>query len=339
MQGILKWLAGAALVLPMSVQAAQTTWIMATGYPESSFFTKNIRQFIAEVEKESGGKLKIDLRPNDTLIKHDAIKRAVQTGQVQLGEVRLGVYGNEDPMYILDGIPNISANYEEAWALAQAQKPYFDTLLKKSNLRILTYVSWPGQGFYTKTPINKPEDFKGKKLRIYSQPTQKMGELLGFQATILPFAEVPQAFATGLIDSLFTSAQTGIDTQVWDNAKYFMYTGTLHNKNVVLVNERALRGLDADVRDIVVAAGERASKRGFDLSRQAGEQTIAELSKQGMTVTQAPDSVQAALAKAGETLMADWRKSASPDAQKVLDNYLANKAGAAAAQPAATPSK
>jgi len=326
MQGILKLLAGAALALPLSVASAQTTWMMATGYPESSFFTKNIRQFISEVEKESGGKLKIDLRSNDTLIKHDAIKRAVQTGQVQAGEVRLGVYGNEDPMYTLDGLPNISANYEEAWALAQAQKPYFDKLLNKSNLRIITYVSWPGQGFYTKTPVTKPEDFKGKKLRIYSPPTLQMGQMLGFQATILPFAEIPQAFATGLIDSLFTSAQTGIDTQVWDNAKYFMYTGTLHNKNVVIVNERALRALDADVRDIVLAAGERASKRGFELSRKAGDDTIAELRKQGMEVSQAPESVQAALAKVGETMMVDWRKSASPDAQKVLDDYLAAKA-------------
>ncbi len=331
MQRIIKLMAGVALVLPASVFAANTSWTMATGYPENSFFTKNIRQFIAEVEKESDGKLKIDLRPNDTLIKHDAIKRAVQTGQVQAGEVRLGVYGNEDPMYILDGLPNISVNYEEAWLLVEAQKPYFEKLLGKSNLRILSYVSWPGQGFYSKTPINAPTDFKGKKLRIYSQPTQKMGEMLGFQATILPFAEVPQAFATGLIDSLFTSAQTGIDTQVWDNVKYFMYTGTLHNKNVVIVNERALRSLDPDVRKIVIDAGERASKRGFELSRKAGDETIAELAKHGMTVTQAPESVQAVLTKVGETMVVDWRKTASPDAQKVLDDYLAAKA---ALQPA-----
>ena len=51
-----------------------------------------------------------------------------------------------------------------------------------------------------------------------------------------------------------------------------------------------------------------------------------ELRKQGMEVSQAPESVQAALAKVGETMMVDWRKSASPDAQKVLDDYLAAKA-------------
>jgi len=325
MHGLLKWLASAALALPILAQA-QTTWIMASGYPESSFLTQNIRQFIAEVEQQSGGRLKIDLRSNDTLIKHDAIKRAVQTGQIQIGEIRLGVYGNEDPMYMLDGLPNISANYDEAWLLTQAQKPHFEKLFGKNNMRPIIYVSWPGQGFYTKTPVASVEDFKGKKLRIYSLPTQKMGEALGFQATILPFAEVPQAFATGLIDSLFTSAQTGIDTQAWDYVKYFTYTGTLHNKNVVIVNERALRQLPADVRQIVLDAGERASKRGYEMSKAAGIATIQTLRENGMTVVEeAPASVRQALAKVGETMIADWRKTATPEQQKVLDDYLAMK--------------
>src|SRR5688572_6941993 len=91
---------------------AQTTWTMASGYPESSFFTQNIRQFIKEVDEKSGGKLKIDLRSNDSLIKLDAIKRSVQSGQIQIGEIRLGVYGNEGAMYNLDNTPGVATDYE-----------------------------------------------------------------------------------------------------------------------------------------------------------------------------------------------------------------------------------
>jgi len=320
-------LAAFAALVPAAPATAATTWTMASGYPENSFFTQNLRAFAKEVETESGGRLKIDLRPNDTLIKLDAIKRAVQAGQVQAGEIRLGVYGNEDPMYNLDGLPNIAASYEESWQLMEAQKPYFDKLLGRNRLRAIAYVAWPGQGFYTKTPVTSPDDFKGKKLRIYSPPTQRMGQLLGFQATILPFAEVPQAFATGLIDSLFTSAQTGIDTQIWDNCKYFLYSGTLFNKNAVIVNEQAFRALEPDVQKIVLAAGERATKRGWELSRKAADDTVDELRKHGMTVQDAGPDVQAALAQAGSTLTDEWRKSANPEQQAVLDKYLAAKSG------------
>lgn len=81
----------AGALLASSAAQAQTVWTMASGYPDSSFFTQNIREFIKEVESKSGGKLKIDLRSNDSLIKLDAIKRAVQSGQIQIGEIRLGV--------------------------------------------------------------------------------------------------------------------------------------------------------------------------------------------------------------------------------------------------------
>ncbi len=82
-------IASAALALSVGLAApalAQTSWTMASGYPESSFFTQNIRQMIKEIEEKSGGKLKIDLRSNDSLIKLDAVKRAVQSGQIQIGE-------------------------------------------------------------------------------------------------------------------------------------------------------------------------------------------------------------------------------------------------------------
>jgi TRAP-type C4-dicarboxylate transport system substrate-binding protein len=105
-------------------------------------------------------------------------------------------------------------------------------------------VPWPGQGFYTKQPVAGLADLKGQKLRIYSKQTQQLGEKLGMEALILPFAEVPQAFSTGMIQSLWTSAQTGTDVKAWEYTKHFTYTGTMHNKNAIIVNERAFRALD-----------------------------------------------------------------------------------------------
>ena len=250
-------IASAALALSMGLTApalAQTNWTMASGYPESSFFTQNIRQMIKEIEEKSGGKLKIDLRSNDSLIKLDAVKRAVQSGQIQIGEIRLGVYGNEGAMYNLDNIPGVATTYDQATKLTEAQAPFFDALFKKNGMRAITYVAWPGQGFYTKAPLKGVADLKGQKLRIYSKQTQIMGEKLGMEALILPFAEVPQAFSTGMIQSLWTSAQTGTDVQIWDYVKHFTYTGTMHNKNAILVNERAFRQLDPATQKVVLEA-------------------------------------------------------------------------------------
>ena len=317
----------AGTVIGMSATApsfAATKWTMASGYPDNSFLTKTDRSFIKDVEAKSGGELSIDLRSNNSLIKIATIKRAVQSGQIQCGEIRMGIYGNESPMYILDSLPNIASDYDSAWKLMEAQKPFFDKLFAKNGMKIVAYMAWPGQGLYTKFPLKSPADFKGVKMRIYSKATQTMGEMLGFQTTILPFAEIPQAFSTGLIESLFTSAQTGTDIQAWDNVKYFMYTGTMHNKNAIIINKKAFDALSPKVQKGIVEAGEAATKLAWKLSKEADQAQVDVLEKNGMTISQATPEIEAQFAMVGEAMMKEWRASANAEEIAVLDAYLAS---------------
>jgi len=160
-------LASAAIgagMLATAGNAQAVEWIMASGYPDSNFLTKNLKMFVEDVK--AGTSVDIQLNSNDSLIKLDAIKTSVQRGQIPIGEIRLGVYGNEDPMYVLAGLPFIAPDYAAAWLLKDLQKEYFDAIFKKAGMRVLFYQPWPGQGFYTKFPVTKVDDFKGKKLRI-----------------------------------------------------------------------------------------------------------------------------------------------------------------------------
>ncbi|MBS0517567.1 MAG: TRAP transporter substrate-binding protein [Proteobacteria bacterium] len=314
--------AGATIAFAASA-AAQTQWVMASGYPENNFLTQNLRKWVEDVEKNSGGKLKIMLHTNDSLIKLDSIKSAVQRGQVQGGEIRLGVYGNEDPMFILDGVPFVASTYDDAWKLMEAQKPYFDKLFDKAGMVIAGYQVWPSQGFYTKFEVKSVEDFKGKKIRIYSTATQRMATLLGFNATILPFAEIPQAFSTGLIEALFTSAQTGVDIQAWDNTKYFTNVGAILSKNALIFNKRAFDSLPADVKKVVMDASDAYTKRSWEMSKAADAAQSAILKKNGMIVAEAPASVVEAMKKVGAQMASEWKATAKPDAIAVLDHYMA----------------
>lgn len=314
-----------ASVLALTAVAAhaETTWTMASGYPESSFFTQNIRKFIDAVEERTNGELKIDLRSNDSLIKLDNIKRAVQSGQIPIGEIRMGVYGNEQEMFNLDNIPGVVPTFEKSWALMEAQKPYYDEWFGKNGMQVITYVAWPGQGFFTSDPITSLADLNGVKLRIYSKQTQIMGEKLGTEAIILPFAEVPQAFATGMIQALWTSAQSGTDVQVWDYLDTFTYTGTMHNKNAVIVNERALRALPDDVRDIVLDEGEKATKRGWEMAKIASDEKEQILRDHGVEVVQAPQDILDRIDEIGKEMVQEWLTGASDDEKAVYEAYQA----------------
>ena len=92
---------------------AQTKWDLPTAYPANNFHTENLQQFAIDVDKATGGKLKIQLHPNASLFKAPEIKRAVQGGQAQAGEILLVNFENEDPLYGLDGVPFLATSYEE----------------------------------------------------------------------------------------------------------------------------------------------------------------------------------------------------------------------------------
>ncbi len=82
---------GAAFALAAGAVQAQTKWDMPTPYPDSNFHTKNVRQFADEVAKGTGGKLQITVHPANSLVKMAEMKRAVQTGQVPIGEMLMSV--------------------------------------------------------------------------------------------------------------------------------------------------------------------------------------------------------------------------------------------------------
>src|SRR6266508_6815766 len=111
--------AALALVFALPV-TAQTKWDMPTAYPANNFHTENIQQFANDVDKATGGKLKIQVHPGASLFKAPEIKRAVQGGQAQIGEILISGYSNEDPIFGVDSVPFLATSYRDAAKLWKA---------------------------------------------------------------------------------------------------------------------------------------------------------------------------------------------------------------------------
>ena len=136
-----------ALALPLAA-LAQTKWDLPAAYPATNFHTENLVQFANDVDKASGGKLKITVHANASLFKAPEIKRAVQGGQAQIGEILLVNFQNEWPIFGADGLPFLADSYDEAPKLCKAQKPLLDKKLGEQGMMLLYAVPWPPQGIY-----------------------------------------------------------------------------------------------------------------------------------------------------------------------------------------------
>ena len=117
--------------------SAQTKWDMPTPYPATNFHTENIQQFAGDVDKATAGKLKITVHPNGALFKANEIKRAVQGGQAQVGEIIISGLSNEDPLFALDTIPFLASSYAESKALWGASRAQGEEKFAPQGLKVL----------------------------------------------------------------------------------------------------------------------------------------------------------------------------------------------------------
>jgi TRAP-type C4-dicarboxylate transport system substrate-binding protein len=302
----------------------QTKWDMPTAYPANNFHTENVQQFAADVDKATGGKLKITVHANASLFKAPEIKRAVQGGQAQIGEILLANFENENPLYGVDGIPFLATSYEESMKLYKASKKAQNDLLGKQGMMMLYAVAWPPQGIYSKKPIESAADMRGLKWRAYSPSTSKIAELVGAQPVTVQASELSQALATGVVESFMTSGSTGYDSKVYEQVKNFYDTQAWLPKNAIIVNKKAFDALDQPTRDALLKAAETAEARGWKVSAEKNEWYLNALKEKGMTIHKPSAKLQADMKQVGQVMQADWLKKAGPEGRAVMDAYRKN---------------
>ncbi len=311
----------AALGFTALTVSAQTKWDMPTPYPATNFHTENITQFAADVDKATAGKLKITVHSGGSLYKAPEIKRALQGGQAQIGEIIFSGYANENPLFGTDNVPFLATSYAEAKKLAAAQRPAMDALLAKQGLKILFSVPWPPQGIYSAKPINAGADLKGVKWRAYSPQTSRIAELVGAQPVTIQAAELSQALATGAVAAFISSSATGYDSKVWEQVKYFYDIQAWLPKNAVLVSQKAFDALDKPTQDTLLKVAADAEARGWKTSEEKTKFWVEQLGKNGMTVAAPSAALKADLKKIGDTMIGEWQKTAGAEGQAILDAY------------------
>jgi len=315
-------IASAALAIGMATGAhAQTKWDLPAAYPATNFHSVNMNQFAADVDKATGGKLKITVHPNASLFKAPEIKRAVQGGQAQMGEILLVNFANEWQPFGVDGLPFLATSYADARKLYAAQKPLLQKKLAEQGMMLLYAVAWPPQGLYSKKPINSVADLKGSKWRPYSPATARIAELVGAQPVTVQAAELSQALATGVVETNMTSGATGVDSKFYEHLKFYYDVQAWIPKNAVIVNKRAFDALDKPTQDAILKAGADAEARGWTASEKVNTDTLAVLRANGMQVQPPSAQLRADLQKVGEAMLKEWSEKAGAEGNELLTAY------------------
>jgi len=325
MKKIIRSVAVVGAVLIPTLAHAQVQWDLPNSLSPNNFLTGVTEEFAADVKKATNGKLSITVHSGGSLFRQNQIKRAVQTGQAQIGDILLSSYSNEDPIFGVDSLPFLTASYEDAWKLWQASKPAIEKRMAEAGLMVVYSAPLPPQGIFAKFPVRTVKDLAGAKWRAYSPLTSRLAELLGAQPVTVMSSELAQALATGVVNVFMTSSGTGYDTKSFEHVKYFYDTQAWLPKNLMIMNKASFEKLDGDSQKALMDAAARAERKAWKLSEEKHVWYLKELAREGMSVQKPSSELAAELRKIGEIMKDEWIKTAGPDGKAILDDYAGRR--------------
>ena len=301
---------------------ARTNWRLATGYRSESFHTVNLMAMALEAGAATQGELQIEVHPNNTLVKLNNMRAAVERGQVEAGETIMSSLAGEIPIAGADSVPFIVGSYADARRLWRHQRPLIERHFAQRGLRVLYAVPWPPQGLYSSKPIASAADLKGSRMRTYNATTARIAALVGAQGIDVPMVEVGQALADGRIDSMITSAVTGVENKVWSHLKYYYEVNAWFPKNIVFANLQALNALAPRLRDGLLKASAAAEVRGWAASVAAATSSVDELRRNGMKVERVAREFAVEIKRLGERFSLEWIRQVGNEANDIFVPYF-----------------
>ncbi|MEP7282569.1 MAG: TRAP transporter substrate-binding protein [Rubrivivax sp.] len=283
--------AAATFALAPSVQAQDVTLRFHQMLPpQATIPAKAIKPWAEKVEKESGGRIKVQLFPSMQLGgKPPELLDQAKDGVVDLIWTVLGYTPGRFPKSEVFELPFSSGKAEPASRAFQeyVQKYAMDEF--KDVKLIAVHVHGPGL-FHSKDPITKLEDLKGMKVRGGSRVINIMLEQLGATPVGLPVPAVGEALSKGVISATTIpwevvpalKVQQIVKNHTGFSGEKGLYTQTF----AVAMNKASYDKLPADLKKIIDAnSGIEAAGRfgramdegdaaGLELAKKAGNNII-----------------------------------------------------------------
>ncbi|WP_150525159.1 TRAP transporter substrate-binding protein [Roseibium sediminis] len=324
MKFLTKVLTTTALVAAAATPAfAGEKWDMPMAYSASNYHSATGAEFAKCVTTGTGGEIEIVTHPSGSLFPGAQIKRAVQTGQVPIGERLLSGHANENALFGFDSIPFLATSFDASDKLWKAAKPSLEKVLEAQNLTLLYAVPWPPQGFYFKNEVNSVADMKGIKFRSYNTATSRIAELTGMLPVTIEAAEISQAFATGVAESMISSGSTGYDRKVWESLNYFYEVDAWLPRNYVMVNSQVWSGVSDQNKNVIRGCAELAEYAGNWRAKEYTGFTLQGLRDGGMKVGPASEQMVNELKEIGVTMTNEWLAEAGEEGAAIVDAFKA----------------
>lgn len=275
---------------------------------------RTLGPFRDQVEKLSGGEIKIKLFGGSSIIPMKEVLEAVGNGALDMAMIAEGYWYELIPISEIAGMPFAFKNIEEA-SYFMYKKGYADLLKQeyaKHNVYHIPYEPFP-VGLMTNKPITKVEDFKGMKIRAYGVMAEWLTEM-GASTTYIPGGELYTALATGVVDGAHWGDAGPMYIMKFQEVlkNYMLPEPIMGSWNNLIVNMDVWKKLtpaqQAIIETAAIAMGGTIS---MDNTRIISETSLKKMAEEwNVSVNTVPDAEKEKMLQAAEVV---WDKIAKKD--------------------------
>ncbi len=223
-----------------------------------------LKEFEKIVEEKTNNEIDIQVYPNELLGGQREAVELTQTGAIDIAVGSISLLESFNKAYSVFNLPYLF-NSTEHYHNVMNDESIMDSIYqstKESGFVGLTWFDAGSRNMYTTDkPVLKPEDLKGKKIRVQqSQTNIRMMELLGGAATPMSFGEVYTALQQKVIDGAENNELALTNNKHGEVAKYYSYNQHAMIPDILIMNAKLLDSLSEEHRKIILDAVDYINK-------------------------------------------------------------------------------
>ncbi len=294
-----------SLLLSLSLPAgAQTVIKFATLAPDGSTWMKAMRQFAAEAEAKTSGRVKFKIYAGGVSGDEKDVVRKIRLGQLHAGGFTGFGIGEIAPEARLLDTPFLFKNSREIDHVYKTMDADFRKAFENRGYVLLGWAEVGDVNIFSNTPVTKPEDLRNVKMWIWEGDpiAEATFAALHIKPIPLSIADVQTSLQTGMINGVYGSPLSVIALQWFTRMKYVFSLPLTNASGAVLISKKVFDGLTKEDQKALLELGDRHFRALTLQSRKENAESVAILKKKGLTFTEpASPAVVKDLEAAGQT--------------------------------------
>lgn len=258
-----------------SSQKEVRAWPLATASPEDTVTQLYAEKFASEVDRLSGGSMKIEVYPNSTLGGDRDLLESCADGDIPfvVQNTAPQVTFMED-LAVFD-IPCAFESMEECREVIDGPsfKQVIDEVYEDGGYRLLGIADQGFRVMSTNKPVYEIEDFEGQKIRTMENSYHlAFWSALGASPTPMSFAEVYIGLQQHTIDAQENPYEVIVSNRLFEQQKYVVETNHLPHLITLITSDAFFNDLTKEQREILMKAAAAAT----EYARQQSDERISD---------------------------------------------------------------